>query len=78
MVLLPSLACLHVPAEDGEDDAGVSGDGEEGDGAGERERIGSIEDGGGGEGIYDALFHLQILCDPLRIVTRSQSQQYHM
>ena len=37
MVLLPSLACLHVPAEDGEDDAGVSGDGEEGDGAEERE-----------------------------------------
>ena len=31
------VACLHVPAEDGEDDAGVSGDGEEGDGAEERE-----------------------------------------
>ena len=69
--------CLHVPAEDGEDDAGVSGDGEEGDGAEERERIGSIEDGGG-EGIYDALFHLRILCDPVRNVTGSQSQQYHM
>ena len=38
MVLLPSFSsCLHVPAEDGEDDAGVSGDGEEGDGAEERE-----------------------------------------
>ena len=32
-------------------------------------RKGSNE-GGGGEGIYDALFHLQILCDPLRNVTR--------
>ena len=34
------------------------------------ERENWVDDGGGGEGIYDALFHLQILCDPLRNVTR--------
>ena len=26
-----------------------------------------VEDGGGGEGIYVALFHIRILCDPLRL-----------
>ena len=56
---------LHVPAEDGEDDAGVAGDGEEGDGAEERESWVGV--GGGGEGIYDALFHPPILCDPFRM-----------